>query len=94
MAHWEIVFGAREYEPDSGRDATVGWAFEIERDGVRRTVEVEVARRLALADKRYAPEDVRRALTTRGSSAVMAVVDRETPPRMLLVDIDGIAELA
>jgi hypothetical protein len=94
MAEWEIVFSAREYEPDGGRDATVGWAFDIERDGVRRTISVEVARTLAVSDKRAAPDDVRRALTSRGSSAVMAVLDRDVPPRRLLVDTRGIDEIA
>ena len=93
MTEWEIVVSAREYEPGEGRDATVGWAFEIERDGVRRTISVEVARSLALSDKHEAPIDVRQALTTRGSSAVMAVLDRDVPPRRLLVDMDGIAEV-
>ena len=93
MTEWEIVVGAREYEPGEGRDATVGWAFEIERDGVRRTISVEVARSLALSDKNLAPIDVRRALTTRGSSAVMAVLDRDVPPRRLIVDARGIEEV-
>ena len=94
MTGWEIVVGAREYEPGDGRDATVGWAFELERDGVRRIISVEVARTLALADKHEAPLVVRQALTTRGSSAVMAVLDRDIPPRRLRVDTDGIAEVA
>ena len=93
MAGWEMMFGAREYEPDGGRDATVGWAFELERDGVRRTINVEVARALAVSDKSAAPGEVRRALTTRGSSAVMAVLDRDTPPRRLVVDRQGIVEI-
>ena len=93
MAAWEIVFGAREYEPDGGGDTTVGWAFELEREGVRRTIDVEVARAVALADKSTAPDEVRRALTTRGSSAVMAVIDQDVPPRKLLVDLRGIVEI-
>ena len=87
------MVGAQEYEPGEGRDATVGWAFELERDGVRRTISVEVAQMLALSNKYEAPDVVRRALTTRGSSAVMAVLDREVPPRRLLLDKDGITEL-
>jgi len=93
MADWEIIVGSREYEPGPGRDTAVGWAFELERHGVRRTITVEVARSLAMSDKSLAPDDVRRALTTRGSSAVVAVLDRETPPRQLLVDVRGIDEL-
>jgi len=93
MAEWEMVFGAREYQPEGGRDATVGWTFDIERDGVRRTITVEVARALALSDKSAAPDEVRRALTTRGSSAVMAVLDRDVPPRRLVIDQRGITEI-
>jgi hypothetical protein len=94
MTEWEIVVGSREYEPGEGRDATVGWSFELERDGVRRIISVEVARALALSPKHEAPLVVRQALTTRGSSAVMAILDRDTPPRRLRVDTDGIAEVA
>ena len=92
MTGWEIVVGSREYEPGEGRDATVGWAFELERDGARRTISVEVARMLALANKHEAPMVVRQALTTRGSSAVMAVLDREVPPRRLRIETNGIDE--
>jgi hypothetical protein len=93
MAEWDIVFGARELEPEAGRDVMVGWAFELERDGVRRTITVEVARALATSDKTFAPDEVRRALTTRGSSAVMAVIDRDLPPRRLVVEPGGIREV-
>jgi hypothetical protein len=92
MAEWEIVVGSREYEPAEGRGTTVGWAFELERAGVRRPITVEVARELALADKRNAPIEVRQALTTRGSSAVMAVIGRDAPPRKLVVELRGISE--
>lgn len=93
MAGWEIVFGAREVEPDGRSDAAVCWAYELERDGERRTLSVEVTRAAAIGDKGMAPDDVRRALTTRGSSAVMAVIDRDQPPRKLLIDLRGIDEL-
>jgi hypothetical protein len=47
MANWEIVWSAREYEPSDGRDADVGWAWDVQRDGERRTIGVEVSRTLA-----------------------------------------------
>jgi hypothetical protein len=94
MGDWDIVFGAREIEPESGGGVTVGWVFELERDGVRRSITVEVAQAVAaIADKSLAPNEVRRALTTRGSSAVMAVLDRDVPPRRLVVETDGIREV-
>lgn len=93
MAGWEIVFGAREVEPDGRSDATVCWAYELERRGVRRTITVEVTRAAAIVEKGTAPDDVRRALTTRGSSAVMEVVDRDEPPRKLRIDPRGIDEI-
>ena len=88
-----MVMGAREYEPDEGRDATVGWAYALERDGVQREITVEVARSLALSDKSAAPIEVRQALTTRGSSAVMAILGRDKPPRRLVIDQQGIVEM-
>jgi hypothetical protein len=93
MGRWEIVFGAREVEPNGREDVTVCWAYELERGGERRTLTVEVTRAAAIGDKSMAPDDVRRALTTRGSSAVMEVLDRDQPPRKLLVDTHGIDEL-
>jgi hypothetical protein len=93
MAGWEIVFGACEIEPDGRVDAAVCWAYELERGGERRLLTVEVTRAAAIADKSAAAEEVRRALTTRGSSAVMAVIDRDQPPRRLVVDTRGIDEV-
>jgi hypothetical protein len=91
VAAWEIVTGSRELEGPEGGDTQLGWAFELERDGERRPITVD--RGLALADKRNTPDDVRRALTTRGSSAVVAVLDRERPPRRLVLHMRGIDEI-
>jgi hypothetical protein len=92
MPGWEIVFGAREIELDGRSGPTVGWSFELERGSERRTITVEVARDLITSDKSTAPDDVRRALTTRGSSAVMAVLDRDPLPSKLVIDRRGIEE--
>ncbi len=93
VAIWEIVFSAREYEPGEGRDSEVGWAYDVEREGVQRTIGVEVSRALAEADKQQLPTHIRAALRTRGRSAVMPVLGRETIPRRLVLEPDGIVEI-
>ena len=88
---WTIVRGPREYEPIA--DAAVGWAYDIRREGIeRRRVMVEVAGTLAAASKDGIPVEVKRALRTKGRSAVESVLDREEPPFRLLLTAAGIRE--
>jgi hypothetical protein len=92
MASWQIVFSAREYEP-SGADADVGWAWDVERDGEHRTIGVEVSRALAAADKRQLSQEIRAALRSRGRSAVVPLLYRDTVPRRIVLEPDGIVEI-
>ncbi len=86
---WTIVSGPREYEPIA--DADVGWAYELRREDIeRRRVSVEVAGTLAAASKYGVPEEVKRALRTKGRSAVESMLDRDEPPRRLLLSTTGI----
>lgn len=88
---WTIVRGPREYEPIA--DAAVGWAYDIQRDDVeRRRVSVDVAGTLAVASKDGVPGEVKRALRTKGRSAVESVLDRDEPPLRLLLTTAGIRE--
>lgn len=88
---WTIVRGPREYEPIA--DAAVGWAYDLQREEIeRRRVSIEVAGTLAAASKDGVPNEVRRALRTKGRSAVESVLDRDEPPLRLLLTTAGIRE--
>ena len=69
-------------------DAERGWAYDVGRDGEQRTVLVEVAGTLD-AGHGDLPDDVRRALSTHGRSAVDAVLD-DDPPERLTVTTNGV----
>jgi hypothetical protein len=88
---WTIVRGPREYEPTA--DAKVGWAYDIQRGDIeRRRVSVEVAGTVAVVSREGVPDDVKRALRTKGRSAVESVLDRDEPPHRLLLTTTGIRE--
>lgn len=93
MASWQIVFSAREYEPPEGRDADVGWGWDVERGGDHRTIGVEVSRALAAADKRQLSQEIRAALRSRGRSTVVPLLYRDTVPRRIVLEPDGIVEI-
>jgi hypothetical protein len=93
MAWWQIIFSAREYEPPDASDADVGWAWDVERDGEHRTIGVEVSRALAAADKRQLSQEIRAALRSRGRTAVVPLLYRDTVPRRLVLEPDGIVEV-
>src|SRR4249920_1755913 len=93
MGEWELVFGPREYEPDEGRDVQVGWAYGVERDGLQLVINVEVAQSLAAADKTAVPDFVRAALRTRGRSAIVPLLNRDKPPRRVLLTTTQITEI-
>jgi hypothetical protein len=94
MARWAIISGPREYKPGggaAGRD--LGWAYVIESGNERVTVRVERQATLGESDE-GAPKVVSQALATSGRSAVERILDRGTPPRRLLIGIDGVTERA
>ncbi len=93
MGSWQVIFSAREYEPPDGRDADVGWAWDVERDGELRTIGVEVSRALAAADKRQLSQEIRAALRSRGRTAVVPMLYRDTVPLRLVLEPDGIVEV-
>ena len=78
------------YDEREGFDIDVGWAYRIERessDEPRRTVSVEVVKG-GLADPGL-PDDSRRAIQSLGQTAVTEVLDRDDPPRYLVVSKRG-----
>jgi len=86
---WRIAYGPREYTrtPD-GADIDVGWVWELERGGERRTIRVEVASgRLGSA---RLPDDSQEAIRTQGRSAVEALQREQDPPTRVLVTSSGI----
>lgn len=94
MALWKTIGGPREFRktPDA-RDIDVGWAWDIERpDGERRLIRVYVAG--GRAGMPGLPAEARRAISTRGRSAVESVLEREEPPAGFVVTSDGLRELS
>ncbi len=84
MAWWQIIFSAREYEPPDGRDADVGWAWDVERVGRapydrRRGLEGARRRRQASA---LAGDSRRSSLAREDSGRPVALSrQRSTPHR-------------
>jgi hypothetical protein len=95
---WQRVSGPREFDKHRGFDMDVGWAWTIERnwtierDGAQRTISVIVAG--GLFGSGDLPDDCRRALATRGRSAVDATLGLDEPPRYILVTTGGLQERA
>jgi len=89
MTTWRITKGPRTYEPGEGRDCDVGWAYDLERDGETRTMRVERSRTAAAAGSR--DETARRAVSSRGRSAIEPYLDGDDPPTLLIVSTHGVS---
>jgi hypothetical protein len=87
MAKWRIVGGPRNYEPSGGADAAVGWAWDLERDGKRVIVRVELSR--TAANVSSVAEEATRAIRTQGKAAVDAWLDEETLPERIVIHTEG-----
>ena len=88
-AAWRLVGGPREYsEAPEGADIDVGWMFDIEREGERRTVRVEVAGgRLGMPDL---PRESKDAIQSQGRSAISPLLTQSDPPTRVLVTSGGL----
>lgn len=87
---WTIVGGPRDFENLGRLDIDAGWAYDLEREGDRRTVSVIVAAgRSGSVDL---PEECGEAIRTSGRSAIDRVLDLDTPPRYLIITTAGITE--
>jgi hypothetical protein len=86
---WRIVEGPREYSQTAeGADIDVGWAWQIERAGERRTIRVEVAGgRLGSS---HLPDESQEAVRTSGRSAITPLLTDLDPPARVLVTSSGI----
>jgi hypothetical protein len=86
---WRVAGGPREYTQTSdGADIDVGWAWELERGGDRRTIRVEVAGgRLGSA---HLPDESQEAIRTQGRSALEELLGEPDPPTRVLVTSSGI----
>jgi hypothetical protein len=90
MAKWRRVGEPFEYgATGDGADIDIGWSWRISRVGAGdRHVRVEVAGgRLLTTDL---SDESRRAIRSKGASAVDAVLDEELPPGRLIVASLGV----
>lgn len=88
-AKWTIVSGFRQFHELAGRDISIGWARDIEKEGQARTVTVCVAE--SMVDLNGLPDECRTALQTKGRSATEAVLDEDVPPRYIAVTSAGLS---
>jgi hypothetical protein len=84
---WTIVAGPREYSPDAS-DRTLGWAYEIESPGARRTIRAELY--ATAADSTLLPEQSATAIRTRGQSAIEPFLIRDDPPERVVISLRGV----
>ena len=84
---WTIVAGPREYSPDTS-DRTLGWAYEIESPGARRTIRAELSE--TAADSTSPPEQSATAIRTRGQSAIEPFLIRDDPPERVVISVRGV----
>jgi len=86
---WQIVGEPVEYHRGAdGADIDVGWTWDIERNGERRRVRVEVAGgRLTSVDL---PSDARRAIETQGHSAIARLLTDLEPATHVLITSSGV----
>ncbi len=93
VVQWAIRGGPREYEP-STTDASLRWSYDIQHaEGHRRSIAVEVARSLAAviaSGEVLGVADVKRAIQTRGRSAVEGYLCDEEPPERIILSTHGI----
>ena len=77
---WRFVGGPHEFEgTEAGGDIAVGWSWDLERDGVRRTIEAEISD----SDRqgRFGFQDA--------EQAVIDVLEEDDPPQRLVVTDTG-----
>ena len=86
---WRVAGGPREYTQTSdGADIDVGWVWELERGGDRRSIRVEVAGgRFGSA---HLPDESQEAIRTQGRSALEELLVEPDPPTRVLVTSSGI----
>ncbi len=84
---WAIIAGPREYSLETG-DCALGWAYEIESQGSRRTIRAELSK--TAAESTSLPEQASTAIRTRGQSAVEPFLIRDDPPERVVISLRGV----
>ena len=85
---WSKLSGPRAYSSRGTADIDGGWAYTLERDGAERTVHVEVAGGRMGSDEIGA--DGKRAITTKGWSAIEPHLDQDEPPTRIVIATGGL----
>jgi hypothetical protein len=88
MARWKIISGARAFHEFPDRRVAIGWARDLERDGVQRTVNVCVA--LGADEAAELPEECRAAIRSHGRTIFNALLDEDELPRIVDVSLTGL----
>jgi hypothetical protein len=87
---WHRVGEASRFGPSpDGVETESGWSWRISRDGMNRSVRVEVVCGLSLRPTDL-PAASRNAIRSRGASAVDSVLDLDEPPERLVVSTLGV----
>jgi hypothetical protein len=84
---WTIIAGPSGQHPETG-DRVLGWAYEIESQGVRRTIRVELSE--TAADDPSLAEQSSTAIRTRGRSAIEPFLIRDDPPERIVITVRGV----
>jgi hypothetical protein len=84
---WTIIGGPRRLSALDGSNKTHGWGYVIERAGNQRNITVILAR--ASSSKNDLPPEVQAAIDTAGRSAVEQALNRDPPPRYLIISAAG-----
>ena len=88
MARWKIISGARPFYTFAEREVAVGWARDLEKDDIQRTVNVCVSREADQASD--LPDECRRAIRTHGRSVINAILTEDDLPRIVDVTLTGL----
>ena len=91
LPNWRVE-GSREGRPASGADATKAWYVDASRNGDQARVEVRLSGTAAAMQARL-PDESKKAIRTRGKSAVEKFAYRFRLPRVLVVASHGVFEL-
>ena len=84
---WTIAAGPLEDSPETS-DCPLGWTYEIESAGTRRTIRVELSE--TSADSTSLSEQSATAIRTRGRSAIEPFLIRDDPPERIAITARGI----
>jgi hypothetical protein len=88
VARWKIISGARAFYSFPGRSVEIGWARDVQRGDIQRTINVCVAKEAELATE--LPPESRSAIRSHGRSAVNAVLTDEEVPFVIDVTVSGL----